>query len=331
MQAFKQQRRKFIRAAGAAAASIATIGFPAIASGQDKKLVIGYWPISAGLPFYAAVNEGYFKAAGVNVEVARYPGPNQVVEAIIAGRVDGCANGVAITALALADQLSPGLLKLVVLNFANEKYVLDHVIVPAGSPIKSVRELSGKRIGCGPGINNVTLAKTILEKAGNTNFQVTELPQNQLVPSLAAGQLDAAYVLEPAAVIGRQQGLTRSLGAGVVSRFALGDPNTPWIGGAAALSSTALKEKAALVPGYLKAYANGVDYVRKNGLAANKHLAGYTALEGDVVKEVPVSGFILHNEVKPSDVAAVQTLFDLFTQRKVIEKQVSAAGLMYKA
>jgi NitT/TauT family transport system substrate-binding protein len=314
-----------------AAAVVAATGIAPGAAAQEKKLLIGYWPIAAGLPFFSALNEGMFKSAGVNVEAVRFAGPNQVVEALIAGRIDGCANGVAITALALANALSPGLLKLVCLNFADEKYVLDQVIVPAGSSIKSIKQLSGKKVACGPGINNITLAKTIMERSGNTNVQVVELPIGQLIPALAAGQVDAAYVLEPTAVIGRLQGFTRSLGAGVVSRYALGDPNIPWIGGAAALSATALKEKAALVPGFLKGYDAGVDYVRKNGLQANKHLTGYTALEGAVAKEVPVSGFITHKEVQGKDVAAMQKLFDLFTERKVIDKPVNAAQLLYKA
>jgi NitT/TauT family transport system substrate-binding protein len=330
MSDFNRTRRTMLKSTFAAAAVAAT-GIAPGAAAQEKKLLIGYWPIAAGLPFYSALNEGMFKSAGVNVEAVRFAGPNQVVEALIAGRIDGCANGVAITALALADALSPGLLKLVCLNFADEKYVLDQVIVPAGSSIKSIKELSGKKVACGPGINNITLAKTIMERSGNTNVQVVELPIGQLIPALAAGQVDAAYVLEPTAVIGRIQGFTRSLGAGVVSRYALGDPNIPWIGGAAALSATALKEKAALVPGFLKGYDAGVDYVRKNGLQANKHLTGYTALEGAIAKEVPVSGFITHKEVQGKDVAAVQKLFDLFTERKVIDKPVNAAQLLYKA
>jgi NitT/TauT family transport system substrate-binding protein len=330
MYPFNRSRRDLLQSAFAAVA-IAAAGMPLSASAQEKKLLIGYWPIAAGLPFFAALNEGMFKAEGVNVEPVRFAGPNQAVEALIAGRIDGCANGVAITALALADALSPGMLKLVCLNFANEKYVLDQMIVPVASSIKSIKELSGKKVACGPGINNITLAKTILERSGNTNFQVVELPIGQLIPALASGQVDAAYVLEPSAVIGRLQGVTRSLGAGVVSRYALGDPNIAWIGGAAALSAKTIKDKTELVPKFLKAYGAGVDYVRKNGLQANKHLAGYTALEGNVAQEVPISGFIAHSEVKSSDIMAIQKLFDLFTERKVFDKQINAAQLLYKA
>ena len=68
--------------------------------------------------------------------------------------------------LQLAEAQSPGLLKFVCLNFADEKYVLDQIIVPINSNVKTVKELAGKKVACGPGINNVTLAKIMLEHAG---------------------------------------------------------------------------------------------------------------------------------------------------------------------
>ena len=309
------------------ALAMGSMGFKAQA--EEKKLLIGYWPISAGLPFFAAMERGLFKQAGVNVEAVKFASPNQVVDAMIAGRIDGCANGVAITALALADSQAPGSIKFTCMNFANEKYVLDQVIVPIGSGVNAISELSGKKVACGPGINNVTLAKAVMAGAGAVNVQITELPIAQILPALATGQIDGAYVLEPTAVIGKQQKISRSIGAGVVSKYVLGD-GLPWIGGAAALTATALKEKAPLINGFIKGYAQGVAYVRKEGLNANPYLKGYTAIDGDLAKEVPISGYIQYNEVKSTDIKALQRLFDVFTERKVFDKPISALSLIYK-
>ena len=215
------------------------------------------------------------------------------------------------------------------MNFANEKYILDQIIVPINSSITSITELAGKKVSCGPGINNVTLAKAVLQGNGITNAQVIELPITQILPALASGQIDGAYVLEPTAVIGKQQKISKSIGAGVVSKYVLGD-NLPWFGGAAALLSKTLKEKADMVPKYLKAYAAGVEYVRKNGLEANQFLKGYTAIEGDLAKEVPISGYVSYDEVRGNDVKALQRLFDVFAERKVFEKQIPALNLLYK-
>ncbi len=303
------------------------LGFSAKA--DEKKLLIGYWPIAAGLPFFAALEKGFFKAAGVNVEAVKFASPSQVVEAMMAGRIDGCANGVAITALALADAQDPGNIKFTCVNFANEKYILDQVIVPVASPIKDISELSGKKVACGPGINNVTLAKAVMQGAGAKDAKVIELPIAQILPALSAGQVDAAYALEPTGVIGTQEKISRTIASGVVTKYVLGD-NLPWIGGAAALTEATLKNKAALVPAYLSGYTAGVNYVRKEGLNANQYLAGYTAIEGELAKAVPINGYIDHNEVKTSDIKALQKLFDIFTERKVFEKTIPAGALFYK-
>lgn len=308
--------------------SIAGIGAPVFA--QEKKLLIGYWPLSAGLPFYAAMDRGLFKAAGVTVEAVKFASPNQVVDAMIAGRLDGCANGVAITALALADAQSPGSIKFTCMNFANKEFVLDQVIVPIDSPIKAISELRGKKVACGPGINNVTLAKAVLDGNQITDAKVIELPVPQILPALASGQIDAAYVLEPSAVIGKQQNISRSLGAGVITQYVLGN-NLPWIGGAAALNTTTLTEKAELVAGFLKGYTGGIEYVRQQGLAANAYLKGFTPIDGELAKEVPISGYINYSEVKPNDVVALQRLFDIFTERKVFTQSISAQSLIYRA
>ena len=102
-------RRRWV-AAAAAAAGATLLGAPAIAQSRPK-LQIGYWPIAGGLAFFAAIERGFFRDAGLDVEPVRFAGPNQVVEALLAGRIDGSANGTASTALALGDAQAPGLLK----------------------------------------------------------------------------------------------------------------------------------------------------------------------------------------------------------------------------
>jgi NitT/TauT family transport system substrate-binding protein len=320
--------RRRMLAGGAAA--LAAAGAPAIAQTRPK-LTIGYWPIAGGLAFFSAIERGFFKDAGLDVEPVRFAGPNQVVEALIAGRIDGSANGTASTALALGDAQAPGLLKLFCMNFANATHVLDHLVLPKDSPVTSIKELAGKRVGCGPGINNITLAKAILDAAGVPTARVTELPLGQLLPSLASGQLDAAYVLEPTAVIGRRQNISKILETAVISKYVLGDPQTPWHGGAASLRSESIKKLGPAVPGFLTAYMKGVDYVRKAGVEANQYLKGYTAIEGDLIAEVPLSGYRMYTEMTPADVQAMQKLFDLFAERKVFEKRLMVQPLLYTA
>jgi NitT/TauT family transport system substrate-binding protein len=259
----------------------------------------------------------------------KFASAQQVAEAMISGRVHGSANGTASAVLALAEITSPDLFKIICANPSNHKMVLDQFVVPKDSPIKSIAELKGKRVASGPGIQNVTLAKIILEKNGIVDPKVIELPIGQHVPALAADQLDAVYTLEPTGTAGRLKGLTRVLENGVISKYVLGAADAPWFGGSASVTTTFLKERPADAKKYIAAYAKAVDFVRKNPGDVRKHLDGFTSIDPSLVGEVPLAGFTLYNEFTASDIGYFQKFFDIFTERKIFSRPVPVKPLLY--
>jgi NitT/TauT family transport system substrate-binding protein len=319
-------RRQFMQTSAAALALGA--GLPA-AHAQDDKILIGYWPIASGLPLYTALERGFFKEAGLNVEGVKFASAQQVAEAMIAGRIHGSANGTASAVLGLAEITSPNLFKIICANPSNHKLVLDQFVVPKDSPIKSIAELKGKRVASGPGIQNVTLAKIILEKNGITDAKVVELPIGQHVPALAADQLDAVYTLEPTGTAGRLKGLTRVLENGVISKYVLGAADAPWFGGSASVTTAFLKDRPADAKKYIAAYARAVDFVRKNPAEVRKHIDGFTAIDPSLVQEVPLAGFTLYNEFTASDLGYFQKFFDIFTERKIFSRALPVKPLIY--
>lgn len=323
-------RRKLMQAGGGAV-MLAALGAPALVRAQSgPKIRIGYWPIAAGLPFYAAIERGFFKEAGLEVEALRFAGAQQVMEAVLSDRADGTSNGTGSANIAIGELAAPGTFKIFCSNPSNVKNVLDEVIVPVNSPAKTMADLSGKRVGSGPGIQNVTLAKTILERGGATNVTVVELPIGQHVAALAAGQLDGCYTLEPTGTIGRLNGTTRVLEAGVIAKYVLGDPMAPWFGGSASLSSAFIKKNPDAAKKFIAAYGKGVDYVRKNNVESRQYLKGYTAIEGALTAEVPLAAYMMYNEFKPSDVAHFQKFFDLFAEKGIFSSRLMVDSMLYK-
>ena len=324
-------RRRLLTAA-ASGAALASLGAPTLVLGQAApKIRIGYWPVAAGLPFFAAIEKGYFKEAGLEVEALKFAGAQQVMEAMLSGRSDGSSNGTGSANLAIGEIAQPGLFKIFATNPSNAKYVLEEFLVPKDSPVKTMAELKGKRVASGPGIQNVTLAKTMLERAGAGVMSVTELPIGQHVAALAAGQIDAAYTLEPTGTIGRLNGTTRVLEAGVVARYILGDPMAPWHGGSASLTSEFIKKYPTETKKFIAAYARGIELVRSKPDEARQFMKGYTAIEGALANEVPLASYMLYNEFKASDVAYFQKFYDLFSDKGIFEKKVLVEPLLYKA
>jgi NitT/TauT family transport system substrate-binding protein len=322
-------RRRLI---GAALAGTFIAGAPAIVRAQAMpKIRVGYWPIASGLPFYAAIEKGYFKEAGLDVEPLKFAGAQQVMEAMLSGRSDGSANGTGSANLAIGAIAQPGLFKIFCTNPSNAKYVLDEFIAPANTNYKTIAELKGKRIASGPGIQNVTLAKTMLERAGATGNTVIELPIGQHVASIAAGQVDACYTLEPTGTIGRMNGTTKIIEAGVVAKYILGDPMAPWHGGAATLTSEFIKKNPEATRKYMAAYIKGVELVRTKPDEARAFMKGYTAIEGPLTNEVPLASYMPYTEFNASSIAYFQKFYDLFTEKGIFAQKVDVNALLYKA
>ena len=326
----KASRRQLLTA-DASAAAISVLGLPAVAGAQaGPRIRIGYWPIAAGLPFYAAVEKGYFKEAGLDVEAIKFAGAQQIMEAMLSGRCDGSANGTGSANLAIGEIAAPGTFKIFAANPSNVDHVLDEILVPTASTVKSIADLKGKKIASGPGIQNVTLAKTVLERGGATGVTVIELPIGQHVAALAASQVDAVYTLEPTGTIGRLNGITRLVEAGVIAKYILGDPKAPWFGGSASLTAEIVKKHPAQTQKFVAAYARGIALVRTRPEEARRYLKGYTAIEGPLTGEVPLAAYTLYNEFTPQDIAHFQKFFDLFSDKGIFSSRLMVDSMLYK-
>jgi NitT/TauT family transport system substrate-binding protein len=322
-------RRQVLAASGALGLTLVA---PSIVRAQSTpKIRIGYWPVASGIPFFAAVDKGFFKQAGLDVEAVRFASPQQVAEAMLAGRLEGSSNGTASAALGIAELAQPGLLKIFCTNPTNAKFVLDEFIVAKDNTMKSVAELSGKKVGCGPGVQNVTLARTVLERAGAKNFTIVELPIAQHVAAIAANQVDACYTLEPTGTVGRLNGTTRNLEVGVIAKYILGDPMAPWHGGSASLTTEFIKKNPEVTKRYIAAYKRGVDLVKQKPAEARPHLKGYTAIEGQLTNEVPMADYMFSTDFKAPDIAAFQKFFDLFSEKGIFSKRIPIDSILYKA
>jgi NitT/TauT family transport system substrate-binding protein len=125
-------------------------------------------------------------------------------------------------------------------------------------------------------------------------------------------------------------GTTRALEVGVIAKYILGDPMAPWHGGAASLTTEFIKKNPDVAKKFIAAYAKGVDLVRNKPDEARPFLKGYTAIEGALTNEVPISSYMMYNEFKPSDVAYFQKFYDLFSDKKIFERRVLIDSLLYK-
>ena len=293
------------------------------------KISIGFWPVAAGLPLFLGVERGYFTEAGLDVEAVQFASAQQVAEGIIAGRLQGSGNGTASGALGLAEIASPGLFKILAANPSNVDLKLEQFIVAKDSPFQSIADLAGKRVASGPGAQNKVIAEAVLKANGIEDVEIQQLEIRQHVAALEAGQIDAAYTLEPTGTVGDMNGLTRIIENGVVSTYILGDPQAPWFGGSATLSTEFINTYPEAAKIYAEAYRRSIEDIRTDPDSVRQYLVGYTAIEGDLVDRVPLVGYTMFDEFTPQDIDYFQAFFDFMTESEVFSRQVEVGPLIY--
>jgi NitT/TauT family transport system substrate-binding protein len=275
--------------------------------------------------------EGLLQGGRLEVEPLKFAGAQQVMEAMLAGRSDGSSNGTGSANLAIGEIAQPGLFKIFATNPSNAKYVLEEFLVPKDSPVRTMAELKGKKVASGPRHPERDAREDDARARRCRRDERHRAADRPARRALAAGQVDAVYTLEPTGTVGRLNGTTRVLEAGVVAHYILGDPMAPWHGGSASLTTEFIKKYPAEAKKFIAAYAKGIELVRTKPDEARQYLKGYTAIEGALTAEVPLASYMLYSDFKSSDVAYFQKFYDLFSDKGIFEKRVMVEPMLFKA
>ncbi|SNS36261.1 MULTISPECIES: ABC transporter substrate-binding protein [unclassified Azospirillum] len=176
--------RHWLRGA-AMAAALSLAALPAMA--QDKMTVLLDWFVNPDHgPLYVAQEMGYFKDAGLAVEMIAPADPNDPPRLVAAGRGD-----VAISYQPqLHLQVDAGLPVVRIGTLVATP--LNSIIALKDGPVKSLKDLKGKKVGFSVGGFEDALLGAMLEKHGLSLKDVTLVNVNfSLSPALFAGQVDA--------------------------------------------------------------------------------------------------------------------------------------------
>lgn len=157
-------------------------------------LALGILQDVDSVPFVVADLQGFFREAGVEVRLERFPSAVNRDAALQAGAVDAAVSDLLAATFALeggfpvaAVQATQGVYRL---------------MGAPGSPARSVRDLRGKRIGISKNTIIEYALDRMLEEAGMREDDVVKeaIPQMPVrLEMLRAGRLDAAVLPEPLA------------------------------------------------------------------------------------------------------------------------------------
>jgi NitT/TauT family transport system substrate-binding protein len=171
----------------------------AAASGLEKTdLNVGILPVADCAGLQLAINRGFFKAEGLNVKTQVLQGGAEAIPKLKSGGLDFTSGAY----VPFFQAQSQGVIKLRIVGDAFQSAEGTHVVLVArNSPIHTVRDLKGKRIGVNAKHNLSSLfMQAIAQPMGVTlnedkDFVALAFPDMQ--GALKNGSVDAVQAVEP--------------------------------------------------------------------------------------------------------------------------------------
>jgi NitT/TauT family transport system substrate-binding protein len=209
----------------------------ASAKPEKTHISVGTLPIADAADLFIAINKGYFRKAGLTVTPEIIQATSQTTPDLVSGKMDFSLLNYVST---LEIEQNSGLKFKYVAPGTVAAANVSEILVPKGSPIKSLADLAGKKIGSPQTTGAIgNLAVDVLLKAHgidpkDVTFVATPFPDE--MTALARHQVDAVWSTEPFVTV-----IKKTLGAQALADTMTGRMSGFLVGGWGTLASYAQK------------------------------------------------------------------------------------------
>ncbi len=282
-------------------------------------VTVGVIPIVDVAPIYLGEEQGFFEERGIELELVQAQGGAAIVPAVLSGQYQfGFSN---VTSLLLAKGRN---LPLKVVAAGNSttgdpKDDIGALIVPADSPIRTPADLEGKTVAINTAKNiSDTVVRESARKAGGdpTAITFTELGFPDMPAAIAAGRVDAAFVLEPFKSVALEAGARE-----VSAPYA--DTAEDLLIAAYFTSEKTLGEDPELVERFTAAMNQSLEYAAANEQEARQILTTYTKIDAALIPELTLPRW--STDV---DASRMQRLADLALEDGLVTEAVPVEDLV---
>jgi len=313
-------RRQKLVVVAALTFTVLLIATARMARGHDNRVRIGYAPIMASVPVFVAQDQKLFESHNLVPQNVSFSSSNDMVSALVSGQVD-VLPAVSLVPLIHLEIQHPGKVRVFAHSRMRRGNSTYRIVVAGDSPIRTLQELEGKKLGVFPGTSATRLVSAFLKQKGADPRTITfvQLPPAAQVSSLRSGAVDALFAYDPLELIsapGEYRAISDSvyaelsepcpLGVSAISRdFERRHP------GAAAISTRAIQEAITYTGGHPQQVA--------------ALLPRFTRMTLEMASRINVADLTLSNEV---DAAALQRFIDMLYQAGEIPEKIDAHRLI---
>ena len=307
-----------------ALAGLSLTGMPAVAQSLEK-VKVGVFPVSSSLPYFVALDLGYYKDLGLAPETIILMGGPPNIAALITNQIEVASVLVTLEGFN-ADVKKPGVAMYIAMHSQNSKYIMEQFVVRGGlaDKVKTLADFKGLKLMSAPGPANINAAKGILAKIGlkEGDYTIDQLDMGQHVNAMKAGTFDGGYTIEPAATIMHKLGIAKTVEAGVIAKYVLGDPNAEAYAAGCAITTDFMNKRPDVAKRFAQGWSKAIDYIVANPDAARKHLAKNTLTPENIVDIVPMLGYTMTKNMRPKQLGYLQTFADFGQQIGVVPQKI---------
>jgi NitT/TauT family transport system substrate-binding protein len=178
-------------------------------NGKTTTLKVSYVPYVGAAPFKLGIEKGFFAKQGLKIEDSQGIAPAPIMAQLVAGKLDvgfttipalvaAASNGAPLQAVSAVD------------GTIDAEKPSSAIMVRADSPIKSPKELEGKKVGVVALQSELdVLLHEVVRRAGGdpSKVQSVQVPFPEMTTALKAGRVDAVANTEPFVTLAKEQGI----------------------------------------------------------------------------------------------------------------------------
>jgi NitT/TauT family transport system substrate-binding protein len=248
--------------AGAAASILSLMLSTTAAAATDITFQLNWTAGGANAGFAAAVAEGFYKEAGLDVKLVEGNGSGNTAQLVASNRSQlAYADAVAVSQL-IAKGAPMRVLSTIYQSNPNEVSALKK------SGIRSIKDLAGKKVGVPSGSSQTTMLPLFLTANGlkESDLSLINMPATAMVPALLQGQVDAIL-----GSIDAYQIQLEAQGA-ELNNFRFADNGVPTVSTSIFASNAFIKDNPDVVKKFIAASLRGWSFALDNPEKAVKAL-----------------------------------------------------------
>ena len=262
---------------------------PASGFAQDKALTplrIGTLKIASQTDVWVAQQRGIYARNGIDAKISMFNTGAESIPAMQGGAIDVLLSIPGIGMLAIERGIDLAAI------FQDE---IAHATPPDSasvqvldsSPVRSLTDLRGKRIGVGGlSTQNTIAVKMLLDKAGVdlSSVSIAEVPFIAMINALKAGHVDAVVPVDPFTTQLRLSG-GRVIAWNYVESISE-QPLGVWF-----TKGSFLRSNPQVIEAFIKSMKEAIDYLNADELRARDEVADYIKIDRAILNSMPLIGW----------------------------------------